>query len=206
MADDSRVPAGGAGAEPPGGDPSDGSLLARYCAGNDEAAAELYRRYAERLRRVVETQFSARLAARLDAEDIVQSAFGSFFRVARTGVYQVPAGEHLWKLLFTITLNKLRAQGVRHTAAKRDVRLTAPLGEEALAPAGKDDLAEAQFYLVLGEALDRLAPLHRQMVELRLRGFEVAEIARQTGRAKRTAERVLQQAMAQLTTLFGSDE
>jgi RNA polymerase sigma-70 factor (ECF subfamily) len=178
--------------------------LARFCAGKDEAATELYHRYVERLRRLVEAQFSARLAARLDADDILQSAFGSFFRAAKTGIYHVPAGEHLWKLLLTITLNKIRSQGTFHNAAKRDVRLTIPLEEAE--PAKSDDVAEAHFHLVLDEALARLPPLHRQMVELRLRGYEVADIAQQTGRAKRTAERVLQQALAQLTSLFEKEE
>jgi len=36
----------------------------------------------------------------------------------------VPPGEDLWKLLLVIALNKIRARGTFHRAAKRDVRRT----------------------------------------------------------------------------------
>jgi RNA polymerase sigma-70 factor (ECF subfamily) len=205
MSDEARDPVPRASAGAADAQASDGSLLARFRAGQDDAATELYHRYVERLRRLVSNQFSPRLAARLDAEDIVQSAFGSFFRVAKAGIYNVPGGEELWKLLLTIALNKMRSQGTFHNAAKRDVRVTTPLEDDAAAAKG-DDVAETHLRIVLDEALTSLPPLHRQMVELRLRGYEIAEIAQQAGRAKRTAERVLQQALAKLTSLFAKEE
>src|SRR3954470_2701126 len=107
--------------------PSDRSLLRRLCGGDEEAATQLYHKYARRLHALVQARCSSHLASRLDAEDIVQSVFRSFFRVANTGVYDAPAGEDLWKLLLTIALNKVRTQGVYHRAAKRDVTMTTSL-------------------------------------------------------------------------------
>ena len=46
--------------------------------------------------------------------------------------------------------------------------------------------------LTIEQALDDLPPEHRQMVQMRIQGHEVADIARQTGRAKRSVERILQ--------------
>jgi hypothetical protein len=43
------------------------------------------------------------------------------------------------------------------------------------------------------------------MIELRLQGHEVAAIAEQTGRSRRTVERNLQQALARLSALFEDD-
>ena len=40
------------------------------------------------------------------------------------------------------------------------------------------------------------------MVELRIQGHEVAEIARQTGRSKRSVERALQEVRSKLRTLL----
>jgi len=188
--------------------PSDNSLLRRFCAGDEEAATRLYHKYAQRLRALVQARCSSQLASRLDADDIVQSAFRSFFRVASTGVYDVPAGEDLWKLLLTIALNKVRTQGVFHRAAKRDVAMTTSLDVEGVdqdIPARPDDLEETFLRMALEEALEKLPPQQRTMVELRLQGHDVVAIARQTGRAKRTVERNLQQALARLSALFEGD-
>src|SRR3954447_12340517 len=105
--------------------PSDHSLLERYRGGHDDAPTQLYVRYAERLLALAAAQRSAGLAARVDPEDIVQSVFRTFFRRAAEGQYDVPEGEEIWKLLLVIALNKVRAVGAYHRAARRDVRHTA---------------------------------------------------------------------------------
>ena len=104
---------------------SDGSLVRRLKGGSEDAATQLYTRYANRLRALARANTSAQLARRVDAEDIVQSVFRIFFAGASRGMYDVPAGEDLWKLLLVIALNKIRGESVYHQAAKRDVRVTA---------------------------------------------------------------------------------
>src|SRR3954447_8064963 len=176
--------------------PSDRSLLRRLRGGSEDAATALYRRYAHRLRALARANTSAHLARRVDAEDIVQSVFRIFFAAASQGLYDVPAGEDLWKLLLVIALNKIRAEGVFHQAAKRDVRATAELDrlEPAAEPEGAEDFADTFLRLVVRDTLERLPPAERQMLGLRMEGFEVAEIADRVGRSKRTVERLLQQA------------
>jgi RNA polymerase sigma-70 factor (ECF subfamily) len=186
-------------------EPSDHSLLQGYHEGSEEAAAQIYDRYACRLVALVRARCSADLARRLDVEDIVQSAFRSFFRVASTGVYEVPDGKDLWCLLLTITLNKIRAQGVFHRAAKRDVRLTTQLSAHETSgtvPSRKDAATDTTLRHALEESLEALPPQQRTLVELRIHGHEIAEIAQHVGRSKRTVERGLQQAVATLKTLF----
>src|SRR5437870_3821251 len=106
---------------------SDQSLLRRFRLGQEDAAAEIYRRYAPRLHSLARRQCSGSLALRVDADDIVQSVFSAFFEGARKGLYDVPDGEDLWRLILVIALNKVRAKRIFHRAAKRDVRLTAPV-------------------------------------------------------------------------------
>jgi RNA polymerase sigma-70 factor, ECF subfamily len=156
---------------------------------------------------VVKARTSAALASRLDAEDIVQSVFRSFFRCAAGQVYQVPDGGDLWKLLLTIALNKVRAQGIFHHAAKRDVDLTRSMSAEGsdLALQAREDHGDVEMQVALDDAVSRLPEAQRAMVELRLAGHEVEEIARQVGRSKRTVERNLQQALARLSALFEDD-
>jgi RNA polymerase sigma-70 factor (ECF subfamily) len=180
-------------------------LLARYRHGSEDAATEIYLRYAHRLRGLARTQVSPDLARRVDLDDIVQSVFRSFFRRASTGYYDVPAGEELWKLFLVIALHKIRNQGSFHRAAKRDVRRTeegGPLDETVVSRDERDQQSFAFLQLVIDEALEKLLPQHKVMVELRIEGFEVAEIAARTGRSKRTVERVLQEARAKLKDLL----
>jgi RNA polymerase sigma-70 factor (ECF subfamily) len=183
----------------------DDALLSKCREGSQDAATELYARYVKRLRALAELRCGASLAHRLDADDIVQSVFRSFFRGVKQGFYDVPEGEDLWKLLLVIALNKIRAKGAHHHAAKRDARLTKTL--ETDDPDVEDRLMRDEFSpffmnMVLDEALGQLDPRQREIVELRVQGFEVAEIAEKTRRSKRTVERKLQEIRSRLRDIL----
>jgi RNA polymerase sigma-70 factor (ECF subfamily) len=184
---------------------SDRSLLRRLRVGQEDAATQLYLRYAHRLRALAAARCSPDLAARVDPEDIVQSVFRTFFRRAARGDYDVPAGEELWKLFLVIALNKIRAVGAHHRAAKRDVRLSA--GSDALeqavhGAATQNETALSVLRLVIDEVLESLPPVQRQIIELRIEEYDVAEIAQKTQRSKRTVERVLQQFRTRLAAIL----
>jgi RNA polymerase sigma-70 factor (ECF subfamily) len=192
----------------PNGEASDGSLVRRYRDGNQDAATHLYQRYAERLRALAKGKVTATLATRLDPDDIVQSVFRSFFKAAQQGLYDVPAGEELWKILMVIALNKIRNHRDYHLAAKRDARLTqsgAGVEHDLHGQTAAND-SEAFLQLVIAEALESLPPVHRQMVQLRIEGYDVAQIADKTGRSKRTTERILQEARTKLYGTFHETE
>jgi RNA polymerase sigma-70 factor (ECF subfamily) len=199
-----RAPSEGAVASP-----SDGSLLRRFIDGNQDAARAIYERYAHRLRALARARCSPDLANRLDVEDIVQSVFGSFFRAASRGYYDVPAGEELWKLFLAIALNKIRATGAFHRAAKRDVRLTTSEAEAdgLFAALSTGDKAEENLVqLTIADFLEALSPQQQAIVRLRIEGFEVAEVAAKTGRARRTVERVLQDVRRRLSDLMQAEK
>jgi RNA polymerase sigma-70 factor (ECF subfamily) len=176
--------------------PSDQSLLRRFRRGQDDAPTLLYLRYAERLRALAASQSSPGLSARVDPDDIVQSVFRTFFRRAAAGQYEVPDGEEIWKLLLVIALNKVRAVGAFHRAARRDVRMTST-GESfdraVDSEAGRNDEALGVLRLVIDELLELLPAGHRPIIQLRIEGYEVSEIAARVQRSKRTVERVLQE-------------
>src|SRR5262249_62166658 len=109
-------------------------------------------------------------------------------------------------LFLVIALNKIRAEELFHRAGKRDVRLTIGDGQAdrlLAAQPGEDESAYAVLQLAVEEALERFPPQQRLMVELRIQGHEVAEIARQTGRSKRSVERALQEVRSGLRALLG---
>lgn len=185
-------------------EPSDHSLLHRVRAGSQDAATQLYLRYVQRLHALTQAQCSAELARQVDAEEIVQSIFGSFFRGASQGYYDVPAGEELWKLFLVIALNKIRAKGKYFRAVKRDVRLQVQSEriEDQAATGGNNEADLAFLQVAVAEALERLPAQYKEMVTLRIEGYEIAEIAQRTGRSHRTVERLLQQARQRLTELL----
>jgi RNA polymerase sigma-70 factor (ECF subfamily) len=197
---------------PPGdeGPLSDRRLLERFQKGDREAAGLLYARYADRLRALTRRKSSTALACRLDPDDIVQSVFRNFFHAAREGGYDVPPGEDLWKLLLVIALNKIRARGTFHRAAKRDVRRTRRidgLDPYTLAKENPHGQSALTFLrLAAEEALAQLPPLQRRIVELRVEGYQVPEIAQITGRSLRTVERTLQHCRQQLSTFLHDHE
>jgi RNA polymerase sigma-70 factor (ECF subfamily) len=192
----------------PNEEPSDHSLLARFRRGSEDAATQLYLRYAQRLRALARTRWSQDLARRMEVDDIVQSVFNTFFQRARRGYYDVPPGEELWQLFLVLALNKIRAKVAYHHAAKRDVRLTvdnAGFDHNEVKGLADDQTAYAFLNLAIMEALNRLPEWHKTMVELRIQGYEVAEIARQTGRSRRSVERVLQEARKTLGDILKED-
>jgi RNA polymerase sigma-70 factor (ECF subfamily) len=175
---------------------TDRSLLARYREGQADAATRLYLRYADRLRALAARQTASDLKSRVDPDDIVQSVFRTFFRRVARGEYEVPEGEELWKLFLVIALNKVRATGAHHHAARRDTRQTA--GGEAFEDAvrkraDQDETALATLKMVIEETLAGLPDSQREIITLRIEGHDVDTIAARSGRAKRSVERVLQQ-------------
>src|SRR5262245_12791504 len=102
-------------------DDKSANLVARWRAGDQEAAAAIFHRYANRLVALAKKRLSAKLAQRVDAEDVVQSVYRSFFADVRDGRYDIRRGGDLWHLLVTITLHKLQHQVTRGTAKKRSV-------------------------------------------------------------------------------------
>src|SRR5438105_4011275 len=100
-------------------------LLARFRQ-NDAAAAEaLFQRYADRLTQLARSRLSRRLAARIDPEDVVLSAYRSFFVLARGEITLTQSGD-LWRLLARITLRKVYRNVRRHRADCRSVEREQP--------------------------------------------------------------------------------
>jgi RNA polymerase sigma-70 factor (ECF subfamily) len=188
--------------------PSDHSLLFQSRGGDEDAARQLYLRYAQRLRALVERQCSADLARLAGIEDLVQSVFGSFFRRIRQGYYDVPDGAELWNLLLVIAVHKIRGKAKYLHAVKRDTHRTIN-GEEASRRLESQVIAEeahhAHSQLALDEVLERLPTQNRVMAKLRMEGYEVAEVARETGRSRRSVERILQDTRQKLVELLGEE-
>jgi len=182
------------------------ALLLRWRGGDEQAAAELVQRFTARLLALARGQLSEKLARRVDPEDVVQSAYRSFFAGARDDRYIVQRSGDMWQLLAAITMHKLHHQVARHTADKRAIDREESFGaEDSLLGLRADVVARdpspaesAAMVDELEHLMRDLKSLHRQMVEMRLQGYALQEIADTTGRSERLVRRVLEQIKEQL--------
>ncbi|MBX3447997.1 MAG: hypothetical protein KF777_00475 [Planctomycetaceae bacterium] len=101
-------------------DASNQELLAAWKEGNQQAARVLVRRYMVRLTALARSRLSRRLARRIDPEDVVMSAWRSFFVGTNLGRLAIANDDNPWPLLVTITLRKLARQAERHSAERRN--------------------------------------------------------------------------------------
>src|SRR5262249_16021943 len=97
---------------------------------DETVARELFDRYAEKLTALARKRISQRLASRIDPEDIVQSAFRTFFHRAREGQFQLKDPDDLCKLLARITVHKTLRQVAFHKRAKRNACQETGQGED----------------------------------------------------------------------------
>lgn len=168
--------------------------------GDEDAAWQLYERYVKRLVGLARSRISRKLTARVDAEDVVQSVYRSFFRNAQKGRYELEQPGDLWRLLASITVNKVRDQTKRHTQQKRSVdREAGPGDDEELAVTFQSLIAdepspEAALILIeeVEKVMSQLDETQRRILELRLQGHIVEDIAGLAGCSERTVRRKLE--------------
>src|SRR5262245_33055192 len=178
--------------------PSEPSLLDALQAGDEDAARQLFDRYAEQLVLLARKRISQRLASRIDAEDIVQSVFRTFFHRAKEGQFQLHDPDDICKLLARITVHKTFRQIAFHKRAKRDPGHETGHSDEAhemlLKLMGGEPTPEegAAFADQLAHFFDRLQPDQRQILTMRMEGYGNAEIAAKMEITDRTIRRIME--------------
>ncbi|KAA0142891.1 sigma-70 family RNA polymerase sigma factor [Gimesia chilikensis] len=175
-------------------------LLEIYQAGENEAATALFDRYVARLIALARSRIGARLRRRIDPEDIIQSAYRSFFVHARVGEYQLQKTGDLWRLLAGITLHKLYGQIEKHTAGKRSINHEVP-PDSILATATVPEPAPSEVVAIIEELsllIQDLPPEERLVLTASLQGQENAEISSTIGKSERTVRRLLANARNKL--------
>lgn len=94
------------------------ALFHQLRLGDEQAAAALWTRFADRMNRLAERNRTQRGA--IDAEDIVQEAFAGFCQAARSGRFdQIEDRDGVWRLLVMLTLRRSWSQRERETRQKR---------------------------------------------------------------------------------------
>ncbi|MCA9027006.1 MAG: protein kinase [Planctomycetaceae bacterium] len=182
-------------------------IIERLRKSDERAASLLFDRYVVRLTALARARLSSRLASRIDPEDVVMSAYRSFFVGARNGRFALDECEDFWPLLVTITLRKLYRQAAHHHAEMRDVRIEESSDEtDPFTKALSRDPSPQEVVTVsdlLEDFLSTLDRNQRRVIELRLQGEEVDTIAEIIGKSERTVRRYLQQLQKEFCQRYG---
>jgi RNA polymerase sigma-70 factor (ECF subfamily) len=173
------------------------TLLAQLHAGDDEAAARIFHRFADRLIALAHSQLRQGLQRKVDPEDVLQSVFRSFVRRLRAGQFQLDSWDSLWAVLTVMTLRKCGHLQEYFQAARRDVRREEQGMAEAIQALGavcaRNPTPEEAAVLtdLLESVLRPFDERDRRIVTLHLQGYSQAEICEDVGRAERTVRRTI---------------
>jgi RNA polymerase sigma-70 factor (ECF subfamily) len=167
----------------------------------EEAARQIWLRFAERLTAVVRRRLNSRILRHAGVDDVLQSLFASFFAAA-PGTNGPPRNSaELWNLLVCFTMRKVANTAHHYQAQRRDIRREWPLvnrttHDMAAGPGWAEPvdfrslspedeaIAHDEFDRLLGVLPEDL----KQVFAMRLEGYTNAEIAARIGRVERTVE------------------
>lgn len=166
-------------------------LVDRWRQGDEDAAAQLHERYGERLVLLARKRLANKWKGRLDPEDVVQSVFRTMFRRTQAGSFEFQKDDDFWKLMVTITLNKVRnkVRGKKRDPDREKNQFDDGLATVLCREPGTLDLVT--FTDLMEEIQKRLSPIEQQLLALRLEGHTQEEIAEQSEVDVRTIRRRL---------------
>jgi RNA polymerase sigma-70 factor (ECF subfamily) len=179
-------------ASPPA--PTDEELLRATAAGDEEAFVEIYRRHRDRVYR-----FACRMTGSADAaRDVTHACFTSLLESpARYDARRAGLGTYL--------CTAARNQSLRRASRQWRERAGAPAEAwPASGPSPLESVLKAEQARLVGQALARLAPLHREVLILaeyeelalaeiaRIVGAEVGAVKVRLHRARRKLRRALE--------------
>lgn len=161
------------------------TLMSRVRSGEEDALAELVRRYEPELRVAARVRLGPALRPHLDSMDLVQSVHGSLIRGLRENQFDISSPQKLIALAVTLVRYKI-AHHWRHL--QRQQRLSGGSDEGnmegllvSLSDPGNDPASTVQLRDQVRHLCQNLTPSDRLLVQLRLQGYQPAEIAERLG-------------------------
>jgi RNA polymerase sigma-70 factor (ECF subfamily) len=184
------------------------TAIRRIRAGDEDAAADLVRRFEPLVRREIRLGLKDRRLARVfDSMDICQSVLASFFVRTAAGEYDLENPQQLAGLLVRMARNKLASAARRQYRDRRDIR-KAEADDVSLSQVANADPSPSEE--VGGrELLERLrAELtieERQLAQLRGEGLAWDEIAHRLGGKAQARRMQLVRAIERVAARMGLD-
>lgn len=175
-------------------------LIARLARGEDDAQAEMFRRFSFRLIRLARARLDLRLQKFTDPEDITQSVWKSFFLRQADGEFEFRDWDGLWAMLTTITIRKCIRESVASSRQKRDLKREVSIQQQTEGASSfelpiVDREPTPQESAMLSECIEQLltglTEKEKEIVVLRLQGHTIPEISEHLQITERTIHRKL---------------
>jgi RNA polymerase sigma-70 factor (ECF subfamily) len=185
-------------------------LLSHLKSGEDGARA-VFERFTGQLIDLARRKLDIRLRHKIDPEDVVQSAYKSFFfRFGDTLPSQ--SWDGLWGLLTLITLRKCSDRIRYFRTQGRDAGRETQTPEGSAAPwqvaVGREPTPDEAAVLaeIVEELMRGLSNDERPIVELSLQGYSTQEIGEKLGRAERSVRRLRERVRQRLERMQEREE
>jgi RNA polymerase sigma factor (sigma-70 family) len=183
-------------------------FIRRIRDGDEEAAAELVRRYEPEIRLEVRGWLRMRnpaLRRVFDSMDVCQSVLASFFARAAVGEFDLDDPPQLIRLLVGMARKKVAEQARFHQRQRRDVRRVGVVDAEqqtvAKSPESPSRIASGRE--LLQKLRERLLDEERQIADLRARGSDWATVAAELGGTPEGRRKQLARAVARVEKELG---
>lgn len=168
-------------------------LLADYVDGNSDAATDIYHKYINRLIALAKRRLSNKMLPDIDPEAIADSALFGVLAKAREDQIVLKRSGDLWRVLAGFTVIKTK-KSIEYFQADKRNREHLEAGSVWIQTAVNGDPTPEQVAIVLDildRYLERSSSRDRMILELRLQGESVGDIAEEL---KRHADQLGQQA------------
>jgi RNA polymerase sigma-70 factor (ECF subfamily) len=194
-------------------DDSFADLMVRLCASDDDAAVQIFSRFTHRLIALARIHLDGRIRQKVDPEDVVQSAYKSFFVRFADGQFDLASWDSLWGLLTVITVRKCGRWRERFHTEQRNLNAEVSMQSAADSGTGWEAVARdpsPEEAVMLAELVERLlrdqAKNDSAIITLALQGYSAPEICARLSRSERTVYRVLERTRKRLRRLCADEE
>jgi DNA-directed RNA polymerase specialized sigma24 family protein len=190
-------------------DTSFADFLRRIRAGDQQAAAELVRRYEPAIRLEVRMRLSdPRLGRLFDSMDVCQSVLKSFFVRTAAGQYDLDEPGQLLRLLVVMARNKLALRARHEGRQRRNYRRVEVATDDRVevakvGPSPSEVMAGREL---LQEVRQRLTEEERCLADLRGQGRAWKEIAAELGGTAGARRKQFERAVDRVARELGLDE
>jgi RNA polymerase sigma-70 factor (ECF subfamily) len=196
-------------------DDSFDDLMARLLKGDEDAADQIFKRYAHRLIGLARSHLGGVIRQKVDPEDVVQSVFRSFFQRNAEGNWNLDDWDSLWSMLTVITVRKCGHRIGHFRAMRRDIRreVAASVKEDSSSSSGWEAIARdptpedaARLSETIEQLMLELDERDRPILSLSLQGYSIPEISDQISRTERPVYRAMERIKRRLLEMRGEGE
>jgi RNA polymerase sigma-70 factor (ECF subfamily) len=167
-------------------------LLAKLSTGDTAAAERIFLSYEPYLRKIVRRKLSAKLRAKFDSIDVVQSVWADLLQDLSAGELQFKDANHLRAFLIRVIQNRFHDHlRKHHIESKREMPFAAIEATDRAASHQPSPSEFMQAQDLWEQMLALCPPPHQELLRLKREGLPLPEIAARTGLHPGSIRRIL---------------